>query len=356
MENRDKELLLKFINQESQIKERWQVVEWFEQEKKRFEDEKQNLLEKCEKLDREYTEKSQLLEEMLEQLGTLEQSFRELERKEIESKEKYKERETQSNQLLSQNMELSSQVKALQKEQKELKIAVQSLKAEYIVRQNALKDIKDRRDLLLESTVHSSVQEAMPVHRVEVMGKGGEVKRAIPAKNYYEEIIVSYQSDESRSERELHDELERLQARVIDLELENANLSIENRELRGEMTRASGSATNNVAMRRAEKDEAERGEQASNDAPKKPKKKKEKAQNMGAREDSLTKAKPEPEIEDKIAHLGQVVETNDFKEGEDNELSEDLGLEDFGGDSLKKPLLEDMRIIVPTHSNKDNAR
>ncbi|MDE7216608.1 MAG: hypothetical protein K2N20_00750, partial [Helicobacter sp.] len=63
-----------------------------------------------------------------------------------------------------------------------------------------------------------------------------------------------------------------------------------------------------------------------------------------------------PEIEDKIAHLGQVVETNDFKEGEDNELSEDLGLEDFGGDSLKKPLLEDMRIIVPTHSNKDNAR
>lgn len=356
MENRDKELLLKFIKQESQIKEQWQVVEWFEQEKKRFEDEKQNLLEKCEKLDREYTEKSQLLEEMREQLETLEQSFREMERKEVESKEKYKERETQSHQLLSQNMELSNQVRALQKEQKELKIAVQSLKAEYIVRQNALKDIKDRRDLLLESTVHSSVQEAMPVHRVEVMGKGGEVKRAIPAKNYYEEIIVSYQSDESRSERELHDELERLQARVIDLELENANLSIENRELRGEMTRTSGNTTNNVALRHVEKEDKD--EPTSNELPKKPKKhKKERTQNASeAREDSLTRATPEPEIEDKIAHLGQVVESSNFKEGADNELSEALGLENFGGDSLKKPLLEDMRIIVPTRASKDNAQ
>ena len=104
MENRDKELLLKFIKQESQIKEQWQVVEWFEQEKKRFDDERQNLLKQCEKLEREYNEKSQLLEEMREQLGTLEQSFREMERKEIESKEKYKERETQSHQLLSQKI------------------------------------------------------------------------------------------------------------------------------------------------------------------------------------------------------------------------------------------------------------
>ncbi|MDE6978380.1 MAG: hypothetical protein K2O85_02285, partial [Helicobacter sp.] len=252
MENRDKERLLEFIKQESQIRERWQVVEWFEQEKKRFEDEKQNLLEKCEKLDREYSEKSQLLEEMREQLGTLEQSFREMERKEIESKERYKERETQSHQLLSQNMELTNQVSALQKEQKELKLAVQSLKAEYIVRQNALKDIKDRRDLLLESTARSSVQEAMPVHRVEVMGKGGEVKKAIPAKNYYEEIIVKFQSGESRSERELHEEIERLQARVVDLELENANLSIENRELCGEMTRANGAAIKNIVVQRTE--------------------------------------------------------------------------------------------------------
>ena len=44
MENRDKELLLKFIKQESQIKEQWQVVEWFEQEKKRFDDERQTCL------------------------------------------------------------------------------------------------------------------------------------------------------------------------------------------------------------------------------------------------------------------------------------------------------------------------
>ena len=353
MENRDKELLLKFIKQESQIKEQWQVVEWFEQEKKRFDDERQNLLKQCEKLEREYNEKSQLLEEMREQLGTLEQSFREMERKEIESKEKYKERETQSHQLLSQNMELSNQVSALQKEHKELNRAVQSLKAEYIVRQNALKDIKERRDLLLETTVRSSVQEAMPVHRVEVMGKGGEVRRAIPAKNYYEEIIVSYQSDESRSERELHEELERLQARVIDLELENANLSIENRELRGEMTRTNGGTTKSVALRRAEQDG-----HADSDAPKKPKKaKKERAQNAGeAREDSLAKAAVEPEIEDKIAHLGQVVESSNFKEGADNELSEALGLESFGSDAPKKPLLEDMRIIVPTLANKGNAQ
>ncbi|MDE7316269.1 MAG: hypothetical protein K2N12_00820 [Helicobacter sp.] len=354
MENRDKERLLEFIKQESQIKERWQVVEWFEQEKKRFEDEKQNLLEKCEKLEREYSEKSQLLEEMREQLGTLEQSFREMERKEIESKERYKERETQSHQLLSQNMELTNQVSVLQKEQKDLKLAVQSLKAEYIVRQNALKDIKDRRDLLLESTARSSVQEAIPVHRVEVMGKGGEVKRAIPAKNYYEEIIVKFQSGESRSERELHEELERLQARVIDLELENANLSIENRELRGEMTRANGGATTSVIMRR-EKDEQANKDEPSDEAPKK-QKKKEKMAASKTRETSLARAIPEPEIEDKIAHLGQVVESSNFKEGADNELSEALELESFSSDSPKKTLLEDMRIIVPTFANTKNMQ
>lgn len=352
MENRDKERLLEFIKQESQIKERWQVVEWFEQEKRRFEDEKQNLLEMCEKLEKEYNEKNQVLEEMREQLGTLEQSFREIERKELESKERYKERETQSHQLLSQNMELENQLQSLQKEHKDLSLAVQSLKAEYIVRQNALKVIKDRRDSLLESAAESSVHEAIPLRHVEVMGKGGKVIKATPVKNYYEQSIVSFQSDESRSERELHEEIERLQARIIDLELENANLSIENRELRGEMTRLGGAKapqTLAVGKNSQKNQETNQTDMPENEA-------KTKLDSNPNESFHLYNAEVEPEIEEKIANLGQAVEAGNFKENEQDEFSEAFGVESLSKD-FKKPLLEDMRIIVPTLAkSKDSAQ
>lgn len=351
MEDRDKQRLLEFIKQESHIKERWQVVEWFEEERKRFEDEKQHLLEMCEKLDKEYAEKAQLLEQMREQLIVLEQSFREIERKETEGRDRHKERETHNQQLLSHNAELESNIEELKKEKKQLDLDVQSLRAEYMVRQNALKAIKDRRNWLLESAAESNIYEAMPLRQVEVMGKGGKVIKATPVKNYYERAIFSIKSDDTRSEQELHDEIERLQERMMALEIENGTLSIENKELRSEI--AANERSNKHVLSRNIIDKTQILVTPS--TPKEPIE-----HCIEETEDKQPQAnliEPDdmgvPEVEDKIAHLGEPVETNNFKESGQSESYEALDDESFGIPKPKKPLLEDIRIIVPKSREKN---
>ncbi len=316
MEDREKEMLMRFIQQESDIKERWQIVEIFEEERKRFEEERKTLIEECERLDREYQEKTALVQQLQEQLSTLEMSFKEIERKEKESKELFKERETQSHQLQSENEELAEKVKKHKSDFKELSIGVESLKAEYIVRQNALNDIKKRRDSLLESAAESSLYEAIPLRQVEVIGRGGKVIKATPAKNYYEHTIISIQSEENRSEKELLEEIEKLQAKSIDLEIEKANMSIELRELKGELH----ILKNTLLTHKKHQPQSITTQVITH----------------STKPDESTKDTPiDLKIAHKISALGEPVEPSNFKQETDNEALEVLNEESF--EQFKQP-------------------
>ncbi|RAX58945.1 hypothetical protein CCZ01_01775 [Helicobacter monodelphidis] len=313
MQGRDK-ILMRFMEQESSIKEKWQIVEIFEEERKRFEKEHAQLIEACEKLNQEYNMKMELVDTLTEQVEALEESFKAIDRQEKASKQNFEEREQYLRELHIENAHIEEQAVQLRQEVKDLQRDVERLKAEYIVRQNALKAIKDRRDTLLESAAESGIYEAIPLRQVEVMGRGGKIIKAQPAKNYYEQTIVSIKSGESRNEKELLEEIEKLQAKTIELEIEKGELSIEVRELKSELYALKGEGHFNNYRSSLFAQEEMRHLQAGGE------------QNVECKEELMQKESVEEElnkqtpqeqsnqdIEDSISSLGEPVEASSFK-------------------------------------------
>lgn len=106
-------------------------------------------------------------------------------------------------------------------------LALRAIEIQEEIKQ-AQEALQEREKRLISEALPSI--EAMRLHSVEVIGKGGKIIKAKPARDYYPEAYVARlfrELEELSSEKGLKE-------RILDLELENAKLKVELRDLLNE--------------------------------------------------------------------------------------------------------------------------
>lgn len=159
---KDKAIFERFIQEERQIQESWQIFELFEEERRKWREELAHL-----EADREAAQKA--IDALTLQVIEVQESL-----------------------------------------------------------ERAKEQLKEREEALLEVIV--PLMEESALDYLEVIGKGGKVVKARAARNYYPEAYVATlfkEREELLGEKGMRE-------RVLDLELENAKLKIELRDLANE--------------------------------------------------------------------------------------------------------------------------